>query len=201
MSKRTPAVPQPLPPGTLPPLPKGHRDPHNPNDPYYDSEAFRQRILRFLEADCARKGLPLTIENPDALREIGRLVGPKSVRSRRRPNPGDALRVPDEPETPAAGALQSNDAARRDGEMLGALVEALGAIRQELAELRELVVSGTRPTLAITIPQAAKSIGVSQSTVRRLVKAGTLPSVRPDDSRVSFVPWDAVRVEIARRGV
>ena len=66
-------------------------------------------------------------------------------------------------------------------ETLAALLDArLAPMRRAVEELRAEVarLRGSMPPTLVTVPEAAKALGVSQATIRRRMKDGTLPSRR-----------------------
>lgn len=57
---------------------------------------------------------------------------------------------------------------------------SLDAMKGEIAELRRQisVLQAIQPLSIVTVPEAAERLGVTQATVRRMLKAGRLRSVR-----------------------
>jgi excisionase family DNA binding protein len=51
--------------------------------------------------------------------------------------------------------------------------------------------------LALTLPEAAKALHVSEASARKLAAEGKLPVVRLG-SRLTIVPVDALRAQLAR---
>jgi len=52
------------------------------------------------------------------------------------------------------------------------------------------------PRITLTIPETAEALGISDASVRRLIRAGTIPTVQLGARRV--VPVDALRRVIAQ---
>ena len=57
--------------------------------------------------------------------------------------------------------------------------------------------SAQTPTRLVTVPEAGEALGVSESTVWRLIRRGALPSVRRDGRRL--IPRNALAKRTAGR--
>jgi excisionase family DNA binding protein len=81
----------------------------------------------------------------------------------------------------------NKDQARLNAQAIATVVEAvlsiptsLEAMKAEIAELRRQisVLQAVQPLSIVTVPEAAERLGVTQRTVRRMLRAGRLKSVR-----------------------
>jgi len=81
----------------------------------------------------------------------------------------------------------SKEPARQYGMVISTLLETLLAIpasleamAAEIAELRKQisVLQAVQPLAIVTVPEAAERLGVTQRTVRRMLREGRLKSVR-----------------------
>ena len=88
-------------------------------------------------------------------------------------------------------AADLDDVDRRLSELLGNLTDEIGALREQLSQVRRQQLAAQAGNRLLSVPEAVDLLGVSERTVKAMVADGRLESVKLGSRRL--IPEQAVR--------